>query len=263
MSTPKNEPGSLSSSQDMTVTLSSKPTVKLWHGRNKTDKHAGVVGFAGFSALLNKLGQAVTQDDPYADYHFHQVEQAINDLGNELSEIAEDVEIQIERVTTDAASLPSVTSVKPVIVPVRFSSPLAYQLLYKLIAADKLIVRLQQATHIGVMPSTAKLSLVSSIESKFRSIMNKPFSYKHTGVTRDHVSSKAPQFVKAVKEMGVIDEDYLIGTLRSDFAPMLPATRLATIRQITSNPTSASSSNLEHELSAINASADQRLEATS
>jgi len=262
MSTSKKEPGSLSSSQDMTVTLSSKPTVKLWHGRNKTEKHAGVVGFAGFSALLNKLGQAVSQDDPYADYHFHQVEQAINDLGNELSEISEDIEIQIERVTTDAASLPSLSSVQPVIVPVRFSSPLAYQLLYKLIAADKLIVRLQQATHIGVMPSTEKFSLVSSIESKFRSIMNKPFSYKHTGVTRDHVSSNAPQYVKAVKEMGPIDEAYLIGTLRSDFAPILPSTRLATIRQIIATPPSAGSANLEQELSAINAGADKQLEAT-
>ena len=263
MSTPKNEPGSLSSSSDMTVTLSSKPTVKLWNGRNKTERHAGVVGFTGFSALLNKLGQAVSQDDPYADYHFHQVEQAINVLGNDLVEISEDIETHISRVTTDAATLPPVTSISPVVVPVRFSSPLAYLLVYKLIAADKLIVRLHQATHIGVMPATDKSSMVSNIESKFRSIMNKPFYFKQTGVTRDHVASNAPQYVNALKEMGPIDEAYLIGTIRSDFAPMLPAPRMATIRKILSNPTSSSSSDTKDVIASIAQAADLELETAS
>lgn len=262
MSKSNKEPGSLSAATDMTVTLSSKPTVKLWNGRNKTDKHAGVVGFTGFSSLLNKLGQAIAQDDPYADYHFHQIEQAINTLGNDLDEISEDIEEHISRITTDAANLPTVTSVEPVVVPVRFSSPLAYQLVYKLIAADKLIVRLQQATHIGVIAPTKKSSTVSAIESKFRSIMNKPFAYKHTGVNRDHVASKAPQFRKALEEMGAIGDEYLIGTLRSDFAPLLPPSRIATIRQISSGSDSGSDMSINDELSAITETADRSLEAS-
>ena len=220
---------SIETKQDIEIELATRPAVRLFQGREKTPKRHGILGLPGFSKIIRGIEQAVREDDPYADYHFHQIEQAIEDLTFDLDSELKDIKAYIDENIPSAMRLPEIGSKNPVVVPVRFASRLGFQLVYQLLKVDQIVLKVLLANHIGLLPNKEKFETLARVEKRVRGVFHLVFAYRHTGVTRDDIAANNKKAQKAIELMGDLEHGYLDGTNRSDNAPPLPPKRLRTI----------------------------------
>lgn len=215
--------------QDIEIELATRPALRLWQGREKTQKRHGILGLPGFCKIVRGIEQAVREDDPYADYHYHRIEQAIDDLTFDLDSELKDIQSFIDENIPPAMRLPDIGSKNPVVVPIRFASRLAFQLVYQLLKADQIVLKVLLANHIGLLPSKEKFETLARVEKRVRSVLHMAFSYRYTGVARDDMAANNQKAQKAKELMGDLEVGYLEGTARSDNAPPLPMKRLQTM----------------------------------
>lgn len=223
---------SIETKQDIEVELATRPAVRLFQGREKTPKRHGILGLPGFSKIIRGIEQAVREDDPYADYHFHQIEQAIEDLKFDLDVELKDIKAYIDENIPAAMRLPDIGSKNPVVVPVRFASRLGFQLVYQLLKVDQIVLKVLLANHIGLLPNKEKFETLARVEKRVRGVFHLVFAYRHTGVTRDDMAANNKKAQGAKKIMGELEIGYLAGTNRSDNAPPLPTKRLQTLGKV-------------------------------
>lgn len=179
--------------------------------------------------------QSIKEDDPYADYHYHRLEQAIEDLTFDLDSELKDVKTFIEENIPPAMRLPDIGSKNPVVVPIRFASRLGFQLVYQLLKVDQIVLKVLLANHIGLLPNKEKFETLARVEKRVRGVIHMVFSYRHTGVTRDDMAANNQKAQKAKELMGDLEVGYLEGTTRSDNAPPLPMKRLQTMGKALDN----------------------------
>ncbi|MCZ0866544.1 TIGR03761 family integrating conjugative element protein [Dasania sp. GY-19] len=215
--------------QDIEIELATRPALRLWQGREKTQKRHGILGLPGFCKIVRGIEQAVREDDPYADYHYHRIEQAIDDLTFDLDSELKDIQSFIDENIPPAMRLPDIGSKNPVVVPIRFASRLGFQLVYQLLKVDQIVLKVLLANHIGLLPNKEKFETLARVEKRVRSVLHMVFSYRHTGVTRDDMAANNQKAQKAKELMGDLEVGYLEGTTRSDNAPPLPMKRLQTM----------------------------------
>ena len=220
---------------DITIELSTKPAYRLFTGRQRTDKRRGILGVPGFSGILKGIETDIRNDDPYADFFFHKIERSIDELEFYLKEELADIEELQKLKVPNGMKVPEVSSKSPAVMPLRFSSKLGFRLCFQLLTIDEIMKKILMLSHIGIMSSKEKFSHFSNLERKFRSVMSQVYQYKHTGVNRDDMMTKNQRAMKAIKEMGELEEGYLKGELRSDEAPPLPPRRLKTLNSRVEN----------------------------
>ena len=218
--------------QDIEIELATRPALRLWQGREKTTKRHGILGLPGFCKIVRGIEQAVRDDDPYADYHYHRIEQAIEDLTFDLDSELKDIQSFIDENIPPAMRLPDIGSKSPVVVPIRFASRLGFQLVYQLLKLDQIVLKVLLANHIGLLPNKEKFETLARVEKRVRSVLHSVFNYRHTGVTRDDMASNNQKARKAKDLMGDLETGYLDGTLRSVNAPPLPMKRLQTLGKV-------------------------------
>ena len=223
---------SIETKQDIEIELATRPAVRLFQGREKTAKRHGILGLPGFSKIIRGIEQAVRDDDPYADYHFHQIEQAIEDLTFDLDSELKDIQAYIDENIPSAMRLPDIGSKDPVVVPVRFASRLGFQLVYQLLKVDQIVLKVLLANHIGLLPNTEKFRTLAGVEKRVLGVFHLVFAYRHIGVTRDDMAANNKKAQDAKKIMGELESGYLEGTNRSDNAPPLPMKRLQTLGKV-------------------------------
>lgn len=227
----KGKLASVTSAGDITVELATRSAVRLWHGRETTEKRRGIIGMAGFGRLLRTVEQSIKEDDPYADCFYAKIESAIADLSDDLDADMKAMDDLIESGIPAEMTVPKVVNEEPVVVPVKFSSSLGFKLVYQLIKADKIALKVLQASHLGLLDGNDKLVYLSNNERKIRAVMNRVFDFKYTGVTRDDVAANNPKAQKADNLMGKISEGYMTGELRSPNAPKPPRRRRQAIEK--------------------------------
>lgn len=215
--------------QDIEIELATRPALRLWQGREKTQKQHGILGLPGFCKIVRGVEQAVREDDPYADYHYHRIEQAIEDLTFDLDSELKDAQTFIDENIPPAMRLPDIGSKNPVVVPIRFASRLGFQFVYQLLKVDQIVLKVLLANHIGLLPNKEKFETLARVEKRVRGVLHMVFSYRHTGVTRDDMAANNQKAQKAKELMGDLEVGYLEGTTRSDNAPPLPMKRLQTM----------------------------------
>lgn len=216
----------LGAKQDIEIELSTRPALRLWQGREKTPKSHGILGLPGFCKIVRGIEQAVREDDPYADYHYMRIEQAINDLTFDLDSELKDINAFISENIPPAMRLPDIGSKNPVVVPIRFACRLGFQVVYQLLKVDQIVMKVLLANHVGLLPNKEKFETLARVEKRVRSVLSTVFSYRHTGVTRDDMAANNQKAQKAKELMGELEIGYLEGTTRSDNAPALPFKRL-------------------------------------
>jgi len=256
---------SIETKQDIEIELATRPAVRLFQGREKTAKRHGILGLPGFSKIIRGIEQAVRDDDPYADYHFHQIEQAIEDLRFDLDSELKDIQAFIDENIPAAMRLPEIGSKNPVVVPVRFASRLGFQLVYQLLKVDQIVLKVLLANHIGLLPNKEKFETLARVEKRVRGVFHLVFAYRHTGVTRDDIAAKNKKAQKAIEFMGDLEHGYLNGTNRSDNAPPLPPKRLKTLigdldrdKPLKSKTEKSEVANLEAEIDKVIDKADAK-----
>jgi len=217
---------------DIEIEIATRPALRLWNGRVKTDKKHGILGIPGFCKILKGIEQAIKDDDPYADYHYHATEQAITALKFDLDSQLKDMDEYIKDNVPPTMRLPDVGNKEPEIVPIRFASRLGFKLVYQLLTLDQVVLKVLLANHIGILNNSDKFDIIGKTEKRFRGVINTVFNYTHTGVTRDDMAANNQRAQKAKSIMGEIEKGYLEGTERSDNAPSLPPVRLKTLGKV-------------------------------
>ncbi len=217
---------SIGAEQDIEIELATRPALRLWEGREKTENRYGIIGLPGFCSILRGMEQDIKQDDPYADYHFHRITQAIKELSADLSAELKAIEGFIDESVPPAMKLPEVGSKNPVVIPIRFSSRVGFQMIYQLLKVDQIVLKILLANHIGLMETKEKFQRIARIEKRVRSVLHLAFNFRHTGVNRDDMANNNPKARKAIELMGELEQGYLEGTVRADNAPPLPAKRV-------------------------------------
>ena len=218
--------------EDITIELSSRPAYRLWSGREKTDKKFGIIGLPGFCKIMRGIEISVKNDDPYADYHYLQIERAMDDLAFDLDGELDDIETYIKENTPKAMTLPESGSKSPVVLPIRFAARLGFQLVFQILKVDDIVLKVLTANHVGILPNKEKFETIARVEKRVRGAMNLVFKYVHTGVTRDDMAANNKVAQLAKEKMGQLEAGFLEGTERSDDAPNLPLKRLKSIGRI-------------------------------
>lgn len=254
----------IGATQDIQIELATRPALRLWQGREKTPKRHGILGLPGFSKIVRGIEQAVREDDPYADFHYHKVEKAINDLTFDLDGELKDIQSYIGENIPSAMRLPDVGSKNPVVVPIRFASRLGFQLVYQLLKVDQIVLKILLANHIGILPNKEKFETLARVEKRVRSVLHMVFSYRHTAVTRDDMAANNQKAQKARELMGDLEVGYLEGSIRSENAPPLPQKRLQTLGKALDSgkevsPKSAKQADLPIDNDALSAELDRVL----
>jgi integrating conjugative element protein (TIGR03761 family) len=233
--------------EDIVIELATRPALRLWMGRDKTDTKHGILGLPGFCSRVRSIEQAIREDDPYADYHFAKIEEGIIHLSEDLDEELKDIKAFIAENVPTAMRLPDVASKNPVVVPVRFASRLGFKLVYQLLKVDQVVLSVLLASHIGLLPNTEKFQALSRVEKRLRSVLHLVYNYRHCGVTRDDMAANNQRAQKAKEVMGELEAGYLEGTVRSDNAPGLPSKRMQTLGSELSKSASVKSQDIESE----------------
>lgn len=219
---PSNRMSPIKSDGDITVELSSRSAYRLWNGRERTEEQHGILGVPGFARLIKSLEQAIAQDDPYADYTYMIIENAIEELSESLDADIGKMDALIASKIPSTMKFSAMASVKPIVVPLKFGSRLGFGLVYSLIKADQVALKILQASHLNVLSKKEKFTFLADNERKFRAVMNKVFAFRTTGVTRDDIVSNNEKAIEAQELMGRLEAGYLSGELRSCNAPRLP-----------------------------------------
>lgn len=264
--TKSNQMAAIGAKQDIEIELATRPALRLWQGREKTPKRHGILGIPGFCKLIRGIEQSIRNDDPYADYYYHKIETAIEELAFDLESELKDIQSLIEENTPGAMRLPDVGSKDPVVVPIRFASRLGFQLVYQLLNVDQVVLKILLASHVGLLGTKEKFQTLARVETRFRGVLHLVFQYRHTGVTRDDIAANNQKAVKARELMGELEEGYLEGSLRSENAPALPAKRLQALGKVMEKPkqrkakSESLDSEAQHDRAALEAELDKVLE---
>lgn len=227
--TKSNKMAPIASTEDIVIELATRPALRLWEGREKTDDRYGILGLPGFCSRVRSIEQAIREDDPYADYHFSRIEEGIDHLSEDLEEELKDIKAYIAENVPTAMRLPDVASKNPAVVPIRFASRLGFQLVYQLLKVDQIVLNVLLANHIGLLPNKEKFQTIARVEKRVRGVLHLVYKYQHTSVTRDDMAANNQRAQKAKESMGDLEAGYLDGSTRSDNAPALPAKRLQTL----------------------------------
>jgi integrating conjugative element protein (TIGR03761 family) len=223
--------GSVTALTDIQIELATRPALRIWEGREKTTQRHGILGIPGFCKFMKGIEQAIKDDDPYADYHYQKIEEAISSLSFELENELNDIQTYISQKIPPAMKLPDIGSKSPVVVPIRFASQIGFKLVYELLKLDQIVLKLLLANHIGLLANKEKFDALDRLERKARAVINLVYGFRYTGVTRDDIASNNQKAIQAKQLMGDIPKGYLDGTLRSESAPALPLRRLQTINK--------------------------------
>jgi integrating conjugative element protein (TIGR03761 family) len=205
------------------------------------------------------MEQAIREDDPYADYHFAQIEEGIDHLSEDLDEELKDIKAYIAENVPTAMRLPDVASKNPAIVPIRFASRLGFQLVYQLLKVDQIVLSVLLANHIGLLPNKEKFQTLARVEKRVRGVLHLVYRYRHASVTRDDMAANNQRAQKAKEVMGDLETGYLDGSIRSDNAPALPAKRLQTLGGGLSKSAAKKAKNLNPENSDLASELDRVL----
>lgn len=236
--------GPIRTKTDITVDLATRPALRVWAGRDKTAEKKGILGVPGFASITRTLEENVKLDDPYADYHYILIEDAIKKLSSELNQELEAVTSFLDEMVPPAMNLPDIGSNEPCVLPIRFASRHGFAMLYELLKMDKVVMKTLLANHIGLLNSEEKFKTLNRLEAKMRTALYTAYAYRVTGVTRDDMAANNQKAQRAIGMMGELKSEYLEGTTRSPNAPQLPKNRLATL---VSSPASEVESKADEE----------------
>lgn len=225
----QNRMGSVTALTDIQIELATRPALRIWEGREKTPQRHGILGIPGFCKFMKGIELAIREDDPYADFHYLKIEEAISNLSFDLDSELKDIELFMKERTPAAMKLPSIGSKSPVVVPVRFASQVGFKLVYELLKLDQIVLKVLLTNHIGLLANKEKFDALDRLERKARAVINLVYAFRYTGVTRDDMAANNQKAVQAKGLMGDLESGYLDGSVRSLSAPALPARRLQTI----------------------------------
>ncbi len=212
------------------IEIHTKHASRVWKGRKKSEEKESIIGIPRFAEIMRSMEGAIREDDPYADYWFHEVEKKIADVKSHIEETKREVDEFISEKVPPGMSVSDNMSQEPLIIDLRIRSKLAFQLVYCLMDFDKLASKILLGNHIAIIDNGTKEKLTSHAERLMRGAMSLAYKWRYSGVTRDDMVANNAKARKVIETMGECPDEYLTGELRSSLAPELPNNRKKTLK---------------------------------
>jgi len=221
--------GSLGYDQAPTVELHTTTAIIVWNGRAASEDKQFIISFPSFLKRLHNMEDAITQDDPFADKTYYQIQKLIE----EAKEVLASKKIELDDLLNSGHSrinFPETVIKKPAEVKIKSLSRLGWQAIELLLEVDDLAKLIFTAQHRGMINKKQKNTQLRLILSTIRTVLNQILQWRYTGITRDDYAANngVAQEAKLKIKTGydTIEPEFLDAKLRSDFAPDLPPKRL-------------------------------------
>lgn len=211
-----------------TIELYTNTALFLWKGREQTEERTYIISMPSFLKRLRNMENAISQDDPWADRTYYQLQLVIDEAEHALRSKKQTLD---ELLTSGHRRLtfPDSVTTRPIVMEIAHHSRLGWRACDVLLAADDIAKLVMQAHHRGRIGKRENRVLIKEIETAVRRMMSVVARWKYSGVTRDDVAANTQPAQAAKSSMGDIEQEFLDGDLRSNFAPNLPARRAAVI----------------------------------
>lgn len=164
-------------------------------------------------------------DNPYADYWFDMLWSNISEFRAELTERKKELlEYMKERVPSNFITSEAYSQ-KPITYQIRSGSQLYFQYLYAVLEIDAFVRLVMLANHVALITPMTKAAYTYDVMRRFRAMISRAASYRHSPVTRDDVAANNERARIALERYTAIGiqptEEHFNGTKRHDFAPVI------------------------------------------
>jgi len=203
------------------LTLQTRQAQRLVAGRAGTAGKPAIIGLLGFATRLRAIWDGARADDPYADWWLIRIDRALEEAGGALATAAAEANAALAR--QEGIAVTPGTSVRPVQVPLRFSTPYAYRGAQLVAALDSLVRAILTARHVGLLTRADTERAIQGAGRWARSAFASPVGYRLTGLTRADVVQNTARAEQARLRMGEVPEAVRLGTERAPHAPARPA----------------------------------------
>lgn len=223
MSNERNSPESLQLNlgalrSAMSLTLHTHHASRIWHGRAPAEGKPAIVGLNGFVSIMNKLKRGAEQDDPYSDWWMLRIEEKLEQTGNTLGTLNEQIDLALTNVPS-ALSLGENLNVQPVKLPLFVNAQLGFAAVYLLADYDEIARKLILAHHTALIDRNTLERWLNEGAHALRSLFSLAQQYRYSGCIRDDFAAKNAAARAAIEKFGELPQDVLEGTRRSRFAP--------------------------------------------
>ena len=210
-------PGPLRAEDVPQLTLHTHMAQMLFHGRPAAPDKPEIIGLTRFASQTRYLWINAQEDDPYADWWMFQLDQALTVASGDCQGALEQLKSRYYASTSVSLPLLSV-SIKPIQVPLQFTSPYAYRGAYLLVDLDMLTRTLLSTRHYALITSDElqrwSMGAMRSVKRAYLVAMR----YKALGVTRADVNADNEKAQQARAILGALPADILDGRTRPRYA---------------------------------------------
>lgn len=223
---------------EISIKIQTKQIHKVWTGKSKEEAENekqleenkgksihSVMGVPRFFQLVTALEMAIKKDDPFADYIFYQLHEAINLERYEVREQIEKLdEYMAERIPA-GMSMSKNYSVDPVKIDLTINTKIGFLLVYLALEIDELVRLILLAKHCSLISESNASDATFKATKRIRRVMSLVHRFKFSDVTRDDIKSNNARAQSAFERMPAIElpEEFLNATKRSPLAPVIQA----------------------------------------
>jgi len=213
----RNRPGAVRTRGEMVI--HTKTAHRLFYGRRKDVKKglAPIIGLVRFSMHMNKIHEAASKNDPYADAALIKIEHKLNLAEKKVNECIEILDNALGE--TEGMTINIHESVRPVTVPLEFKTTYGFIASRILNRFDKVVREALSARHAGLITRENWGHLVGRSAEMIRSAFWESTHWKHTGITRNDVAANNAKAHEVIAKYGELPQSILDGSKRGQYAP--------------------------------------------
>jgi len=159
-------------------------------------------------------------DNLYADMALLKLENALDLATTEIQKLVDELAATLKAIPA-RISLTDVSSVSPLNIGVFSRTPLGYRCVWLLVGYDQLAMKVFQAFHYGLISGKERDEMLSNGGYLVRKVYGVAQHYRSFAVTRADLEQKMVIASEAVKLLGDVDLDVMVGKMLSTFSPNL------------------------------------------
>ncbi|WP_313025463.1 PFL_4669 family integrating conjugative element protein [Pseudomonas lopnurensis] len=218
--------GSLRS--QMSITLHTHHAAIRWFGRRPQADDEGnkrpIIGMPRFISIMDQIKAAAAQNDPYADFWLIKMEERLARARQEIAALQSQVNEVLKQIPP-AITVEDNVNIQPLRLPLFIGCQLGYIGIYLLTEFDTVARGILLIHHTGLIGRREMEQWLDRGAHEVRSVLGLAQQYRHAGVTRDDMAANNARARDAIEKFGVLPQEILEGTLRSNYAPALPQLR--------------------------------------
>ena len=211
----QNRPGVLRG--EVWLTVESHYAQRLILGRAATPEKPAIIGLVGFADRLRVIWSAARADDPYADWWFIKIDEALERARGRIKKEQKALDECIEQRSTLQISV--VTTSKPYRVALNFTNPYAYWGAHLIAEFDTTARTILTAKQVGLMSESLAERALDGCAGAIRSLFAVPDGYRVLRIDREAVRTGKKAAKAAADLMGEIPQAVLLGEHAAALTP--------------------------------------------